>query len=475
VQQCGPLSARPYAPAKLQWEGWDGVRWTALDLLRDDSFALTQSGHMRVRVPQGNTLTQDYLGTYEEKDRDGAVQPKLFWLRARLLRSQYERAPILLAVRINTVPALQAQTVEREILGGADGRRNQTFQLANAPVIRGSVKIEIDDGIVIDGDADAQARARAWEVRDDLLGSGPDDKHLALNFATGKLRAGDGEFGEIPVANPNNPDANVVALEYRHGGGARGNVAAKSLKNLLTPVDGIDGGKTENLFAAIGGCDEEKFEDAVRRAQKNLRARDRAMTADDFRYLVEKFGDVKRAEVLPLAHPGFPGVKVPGAVSVIVVPDSKAAAPMPSDALLGAICRQLDEHRLLTTELFVVAPRYVPVSIDAEVVAEDAADPGKVRQDVEEAIAKYLHPLEGGDDEKGWPFGGVLRYSKLLRQVLMVPGVDSVSYLRIFVDAEQQPEHRDVPLESFAPHALIELRANKVSVVPAAEHEATTA
>lgn len=466
TQQCGPATARAYAPAKLAWEGWDGARWTELDLLGDETFALTQSGHMRVRVPEGNKLVQDYLGAYGEKDASGTVQPKLFWLRARLARTQYERAPRLLAVRTNTVPALQAQTVEREILGGANGRRNQKFKLANTPVIRGSVVIEIDQGIEED---------RSWEVKDDLLGSGPGDRHLALNPATGELRAGDGEYGAIPTANPAKPDANVVAIRYQYGGGERGNVAAKTLNNLLTPVDGIDGGKTENLFAAAGGRAEESFDDAVRRAQKSLRARDRAVTADDYRHLIENFGEVRRAEVLPLAHPAFPGVKVPGTVSVLVVPESKSRAPMPSDALLREVCRHLDEHRPLTTELFVLAPRYVPVSLRLEVVAEDAADPGKVREEVEKALTRYLHPLEGGDDQKGWPFGGVLRYSKLLRQVLMVPGVDSAPRLRIFVDAEEQPEHSDVPLEGFAPHALVELRECKASVVPASEYEAATA
>ena len=48
-------------------------------------------------------------------------RPKLFWIRARLVRTQYERAPHLAAVRTNTVPAIQAQTVNGEVLGGTTG------------------------------------------------------------------------------------------------------------------------------------------------------------------------------------------------------------------------------------------------------------------------------------------------------------------------------------------------------------------
>ena len=58
--------------------------------------------------------------------------------------------------------------------------------------------------------------------------------------SSGEVQAGDGENGAVPVANPDNPDTNVVALRYRHGGGKRGNVAPKAISQLVTPVDDID-------------------------------------------------------------------------------------------------------------------------------------------------------------------------------------------------------------------------------------------
>ena len=71
---------------------------------------------------------------------------------------------------------------------------------------------------------------------------------LALTPGSGEVVAGDGVHGAIPVANPRNPDANVVATEYRYGGGARGNVPAGAITSLLTPVDGLNAGKVTNLF-----------------------------------------------------------------------------------------------------------------------------------------------------------------------------------------------------------------------------------
>jgi len=267
------------------------------------------------------------------------------------------------------------------------------------------------------------------------------------------------------VANATNPDANVLALSYRYGGGKRGNVAARAIATLLSPVDGIDGGKVENLFAAVGGRDEELLADAKKRARQMLRTRDRAVTVEDFEEIARQAGNVKRAGALPLAHPQFPGVQVPGAVTVIVVPDGEGPAPVPSEALLRTVCDALDKRRLLGTELFVVAPRYVSVSVSAQIVVRDDVSPATVRQGVEAAIANYLHPLRGGDDGAGWPFGGALRYSKLVQKVFAVQGVDSVPRLVLTVDDDERPECRDVAIAPIAPQGLLELTGLEIETL----------
>ena len=454
--QCDPNVTRAYAPARLAWEGFDGNDWQPLEAFNDETLALTRSGHLVVRVAAKFTLARAYVGTYDNLDPvTGAARPPLFWLRARLTRTQYERTPALAAVRTNTVPATQAQTVEREVLGGSSGARNQTFQLENAPVLKGSVRIQIDDG----------TGPREWTNVDDLFGSGPRDEHFVVDWTTGQVVFGDGENGAIPVANANDPDANVIALEYRFGGGKQGNVAAGTIRNVDTPVSGLDTGQTTNLYAAYGGRDEETLDDAKKRARRQLRARDRAVTVEDFEQLATEAGNVKRAKALPLAHPQFPGVQVPGAVTVIVVPDSDADPPMPSEGLLRTVCAYLAARRLLTTELFVVAPRYVSVEIDARVVVTDDADPGAVHDAVEQALATYLHPLAGGDDGSGWPFGGTLRYSKLVQRVFTVTGVDSVEQLVVTLEGEPQPECTDVRIDTLAPNALPHLVAQTVEAL----------
>lgn len=464
ILQCGTAATRPYAPARLQWEGFDGTEWQRVDGLNDETLAFTRSGHVIVRVPASLSLQRAYLGEYDAVDPvTQQPRPELFWIRARLVQTQYERPPHLAAVRTNTVPAVQAQTVRGEVLGGTTGARHQTWQLENRPVLKGSLRIEINEG---PGEA-----WEPWTVVDDLFGSGPADRHLAVDWTSGEVRAGDGEIGQIPVANAGDPDTNVIAAEYRFGGGARGNVRAGAIRNLLSSIAGIDGDGTTNVFEAAGGTDEERFEDARIRARQALRARERAVGLEDFELLARQAGNVRRAKALPLAHPRFPGVKVPGAVTVIIVPDSKTPNPQPSDGLLRTVCAFLESRRLLTTELYVVGPRYVSVSVEATVVVDDEADPGRVREEVESALSAYLHPLTGGEDELGWPFGGPVRYSQILQRVFTVAGVESVPSLILIVDGDRQVECRDVPIEPIAPNALVYPVEHSITVATQRELE----
>ncbi len=464
VRQCGPATGAAHAPARVRWEAWDGTDWQGIDALSDETLAFTRGGHIVVRVSAAAAarMRADHIGAYEATGHDNQMQPPLFWLRARLTQSQYTIAPRLLSVRTNTVPAQQAQSVFGEVLGGTGGQRAQVFQLGNAPVLAEGLRIRIDEGL----------GENNWEARADLFGSGPTDHHLMLNRTSGEVVTGDGENGAIPVANAGNPDANVIA-DYRFGGGARGNVGAGRINRLLTPVAGVDGGKTTNPFAASGGRDEESLEDARKRARLSLRAHDRAVSSEDFELLARQAGNVRRAKALPLAHPRFPGIDVPGTVTVIVVPDADPALtrmPLPGDGLLRTVCEYLDARRLLTTELFVVAPRYVRVEVRSEIVARDEADPGHVHLEIEEALLAYLHPLSGGDDGAGWPFGGPIRYSKVTQRVYAVEGVDSIRSLVLLVGGEEQAECRDVTI---APNALVYSEAHSLTVASLREFEGT--
>jgi predicted phage baseplate assembly protein len=438
---CGLPASPAYPPATLRWEYWSGFEWAPLALMKDDSLAFTRGGEIVVRTAGAITATTVVPGEAAARH----------WIRARVERSQYERPPRLLAVRTNTMRLTQMETVRNEVLGGSNGRRDQAFKVDNTPVLDGSLRLEIDQGSGFEG----------WTEVPDFFGSGPDDYHYALNRTTGEIRFGDGFHGAIPIANVANPSANVVAAEYRYGGGTHGNVPGGTLRALRNAVDGIDENAITNLMPSYGGRDEETLEEAKQRAPAAIRARCRAVTADDFAYLAKQAANVARARALPLHHPEFPDVQVPGVITVVVVPDSDAPNPMPSEGTLRTVCAYLDQRRLLTSELYVVAPTYQQVSVTVELTALDSADLAQVHGAVDLALRDYFHPLKGGEVGKGWPFGGPILFSRAFQRVLAVPGVDSIRRLVISLDGDEAPECTDIPIRD---GALVYSTAHQVSV-----------
>jgi hypothetical protein len=439
---CGLPDSQVFPSARLAWEYWNKKEWLPLSLDKDATLAFMRSGHVLLSTPEPGLM---------EKDKMGGAPEELFWMRARIALAGYERPPLLDAVRTNTIGATQAQTQRDEVLGGSSGRPDQIFNLAFTPVLDGTLRLEVDEG----------QGFKPWTRVADFFASTPADAHFVLNRTAGEVRFGGGEHGRIPVGNLDDPDGNIVARIYRYGGGKNGNAGPGSLTNLLGGIAGVDANGITNLRPAVGGRDEETLDDAKLRAPEALKNKCRAVTVEDFQSLAMQAPGVKRAEALALAHPGFPGVKVPGAVTVIIVPDSDVPNPTPSEGMIRSVCAFLDQRRLLTTELYVVPPVYHRVRVQAKIIAQGNADLAEVKRSVEDDLLSYFHPLKGGEDGAGWEFGGGVFFSLTFRRMLGVPGVRRVEEVLIEFDGEEQPFCQDVPLE---PGALVYSTAHEVLV-----------
>lgn len=437
---CGLEASPAHASARVQWTAWTGVEWSPVTQLKDETLAFTRSGPIVLRTPDG--LAKTVLP---------GEPASLFWIRAELVTAAYERPPSLLALRTNTMTLTQMETVRDEVLGGSTGRPNQTFRLSNVPVLSDTLSLEVDQGSGPD----------VWNEVPDFLGSGPRGTDYVLNRSTGEIRFGDGRRGAVPIANVNNPGANVVARSYRFGGGAHGNVPAGALHALRSAVTGIDENGVVNLVASHGGRDEQTLDEAKQAAPAAIRSRCRAVTTSDFEFFATQSANIARAKALPLRHPEYPGVAIPGTVTVVVVPDSDDPAPQPSEGTLRTVCADLDRRRLLTTEVYVAPPTYQQVSVRVVLVADGSADLADVQRGVERALLDYFHPLRGGEDGHGWPFGGGISFSRTFQRVFSVAGVSTVDRVVISVDGIEAPECTDVPLR---PGALAFSLAHEVSV-----------
>ncbi|BAY14144.1 baseplate protein J [Calothrix sp. NIES-2098] len=189
---------------------------------------------------------------------------------------------------------------------------------------------------------------------------------------------------------------------------------------------------------------------AIRNTLLDLEERYRAITCDDFEYLAihqwpqtpeaKALGDegkIKRSHCiaqrnLTCADPKARQQSAPGHMRLIVVPDiSDNPTPKPTEALCQSLWKFLDERRLLTTRHYVVEAQYVPVKITAKLFLVDNALPNKVCKQAVQDIRQFFHPLTGGRDSQGWPFGRDIYVSEVYQLLETVGGVDYVEAVKL--------------------------------------------
>ncbi len=166
-----------------------------------------------------------------------------------------------------------------------------------------------------------------------------------------------------------------------------------------------------------------------------LRKRVRAVTCDDFEKLAKAaHSDVARARCRPRRNldatdPSYRQQDKPGHMSVIIVPGDQGSEsePQPTQDLIDAVRGDLEPRRTLTTALHVVGPRYVGIGVRITLVPKRDYIPTQVQNAAVAALRRYLHPIDGGADARGWPFGRNVYVSEIYQLLDQLEGVDYVS------------------------------------------------
>lgn len=375
-QRCpdGEPAAAPSAPVGLSWEYRPKSNpnvWRRLRVHSDHSLAFTREGSVHVEGPGPVAKTQE-----------GRVDEERYWLRVRLAERTYPagQAPEIDFLRPNVARVRNLATERNEVVGVSDGTPGQRFGLAFRPVAPDTLRLEV-------ADPEENGAFAPWEQQDDLLASRPEDRHFVFKAVAGEITFGDGNSGLIPPAG-----SQIVARRYQRGGGEGGNVAAGMINLPLSALTGI--AEVSNPRHAAGGRDEERIEDFLACAPRRLRHRDRAVARDDFATLAQEVGGVGLAKAIPLLHPDHPGLPVPGAITIVVVPDNLEVMPEPTPGQIEAVCRYLEPRRLLTTELHVKGPEYVIIKVQATVQVEPYASFDSVGGEIIRAINTSLDPLQ---------------------------------------------------------------------------------
>lgn len=443
----------------LVWEAFDGAYWQPCEVEEDSTGGLNRPGEVVLHVPSG------HVPAVLERERAG-------WLRCRLVEPLprqpfYVASPLIEGARAfaigGSVAATHAERVRGEVLGVSAGTPGQRFALRERPVVAAETPRRLE---VLGPEGIAR-----WEEVEDFAESGPDDPHFVVDAVAGEVvfgpavRGEDGDlvcYGAIPPAG-----ATLRMVEYRTGGGRRGNVAVGAVQVLKSAVPSV--ARVTNRQPGRGGVDAEDVDAAKVRGPIGLRSAGRAVTAEDFEQLArEAAPGVGRVHCVAAESP-----EEAGGVRLLVVPavadEADGHLPferlVPPEDVLARIAERLDRCRLLGTRLVVEPPTYQAVTVVAALVGVAGAAPAEVRAAALAGLYRYLHPLRGGPEGTGWPFGRPVTLGDLYGLLQRAPGVDRVEEVRLFaadpLTGERGPAVPRVPV---GPHTLVVSQGHEVRV-----------
>jgi predicted phage baseplate assembly protein len=433
----------------LAWEAWTGDDWEPCELDSDTTGGLNRDGDVILHVPRG------HVASLISKQRAG-------WLRARVIEAhegqpRYSASPSvtgLSAITIGgTVEAVNAELVRNEEIGVAAGVPGERFTLKRGPVVPGEgpmvLEVSGDDGW------------DEWTQVADFAASGGSDKHFAVDLSAGEVRLGpavrlaDGalrRYGAVPPKG-----AHLRIREYRVGGGRRGNVSARALTVLKSSIPFVS--RVENRRPGRGGVEGEDIENAKVRGPIRLRARGRAVTTEDYEQLArEAAPEVARVRAVAAGD----GADA-GSVRVLVVPAAVAEQGrlrfdqlVPSEDTLQTITDRLEESRVIGTRANVEPPVYRGITVVAKLRARPRVNPSRLQEEALVALYDYFHPITGGPDGTGWPFGRPINVGEVFSVLQGLPGTEIVEDARLFgadpVTGQRGQQTQRLELE---PHALV--------------------
>ena len=451
----------------LAWEYWDGEheRWSLLRLESDTTGGLNTTGQVILHIPYTSQM-REINGQYACWIRCRAIQP-------RPGQRPYTNSPKIMNIVSEsiggTVPASHAFRVVNEVLGRSNGNPGQSYWLQDVPVL------SREAGETVEVESETEGEYEPWQEVSDFANSSASDRHFTCDSVTGEIQFGpsirqptseERQYGMIPMAG-----RQIRFASYRCGGGVIGNVGEGTITVLKSSIPYV--ASVTNFEAARGGTDQEAMESAKLRAPQFVKARTRAVTADDFEYLaLQVSSQVARARC---TYPGAAddGQKPPpGVVRLLLVPTvEERDGPISSEeleitkGLRSEVQSYLDERRLLATRLEIGSPEYIQVAIEVRIKAKTGSDPERLATSVKKRLYKYINPVYGGPDGKGWPFGYSLSISEIYAVIQGTANVDYIEEVKLFpIDTETGERQAATTKITVSPDSLICSHQHEIAV-----------
>ncbi|MFD0676897.1 MULTISPECIES: baseplate J/gp47 family protein [unclassified Paenibacillus] len=470
TEQDVPLMEWQYRQANYNG---NGSEWSTLKVI-DDTNGLTRSGTVQFAGPVdfANELLFGTEGYWiRVMNRDGKYDD----------RSGIYAMPVVNGLYLNTVAAVQQETISNEYPDQRAGEISSEYQLSRTPVVTETVWVDetgamteeevlrhleqetLEMDIIRDSDGHIQRLWVQWLPVGHMAESGDKDRHYTIDRAFGRIRFGNGIHGMVPPKG----GLEQIKVHYKVTGGKAGNVAAKTIVNLQNSIAFVGG--VANPEAAAGGCDAEKQEAALRRGPQQLKHRGRAVTAEDFEWLArDAYPNISRVKCLAnynaLIKPDI------GCITLVILPQEgvggMAAFPELKKQVEKYILNRASNLVALPERIQVIQPAFIEVSVTAVVAVQGLEVVVPVELEAIAKLQRFLDPLVGNYDGTGWQIGQEIHLSMFYSLLKSIRSINHVEKLYMTVEKLEDGVRTELDVNRLEPllHGIVVSGKHKVIV-----------
>lgn len=438
----------------LEWEylrkNRDRLEWSKLTTI-DETNSLTESGLLHFIGPQDFTCSTLF-------------GKNLFWIRVITRNGNLESKqngvplPVIKGIYINASKAVQQKSILSEMLGNAGGQVFKKYQLNYSPVI--SVELWVDE----EGHLSAEEKRLLhedelievkeikdefgnpqkfwvrWEIVEDFFESDSESRHYTIDYSIGEISFGDGKNGKIPPSS----GVDNIEVNYKTGGGLRGNLEAFEICRLQNSIAYVD--EVFNPETSAGGCNMETLQEGLKRGPQIIKHRNRAVSARDFEWLARQATqNISRVKCLP--NTNLLGERESGCITLVVLPKGgnmgRRVFPEIKQEVEKYILERTAANLLLPGKINIIEPVYLEISIYAIIGIKDMEAMPFIEQEAIKKLDEFLEAQGDGFTGGGWEIGQYPHISvfyTLLKSISSVNYVEKVSMTVIKIEDANRTE-----------------------------------
>ena len=404
-------------PLTWEYDSSDKNIWKDLEA-KDGTNGFSQSGYCQFIAPS------DQKGV----ERFGVFA---YWLKVQFPESSSSltKEQEIKGIYPNSVETKEGRTMDRMLLGSSDGSGSQKFMVNDTPLF--DLKLWVLEPSLPENhegheDTLGDGYWVRWSQVERLGYASADERVFTIDSFSGEVRFGDDKEGKIPVLGKDN-----IVVNYRIGGGKRGNVLAGEVSKLVDTVAFVD--KVNNPIDASGGSDLQSIENLMEMAPKRIKHRYRAVAREDYTYMVrEASSDVAKVAVVKSEG---------GHLDLYIVPFSKQRKPMPSLGLKKTVQEHIDCVSPATATVQVKEPNYVALNLTLELSLVNFSFVSTMKNSINEALKRFLHPIDGNHHGEGWEFGVLPSLANFYGLFDEIEGITLINTLEVKLSDSQTGDY----------------------------------